>query len=162
MKNFLAFVFSMFVFSSFAGEVAVMHGKLDEFTGSTVTYTAGPIYKNGKFEIVPEFGLARYDAWNDSLLQIYVTPKFRYRFTKRWSVDAGVGVSWINQKHLGDGQPFQRKFGSNFQFNDHVGLNFMITDHVGLGYRITHFSNASIKKPNPGVNMQQIVLTYTY
>jgi lipid A 3-O-deacylase len=47
-----------------------------------------------------------------------------------------------------------------FQFGDHIGVGFQLTPQSRLSLRYSHFSNASIKTPNPGLDVTQ--LTYTY
>ena len=157
MKKLLVFVLSMFAISSYASEFSLMHGSMKGFSRTTVAYTMDPMYKNGNFEIVPEIGIAQYEKRGDSLHQIYAVPKLRYWFTDRLSIDGGVGPSWIDDKKLST-----RRFGSNFQFSDHIGISYLVTNHVSVGYRFTHISNAGMKKPNPGIDMQQITLSYTF
>jgi lipid A 3-O-deacylase len=157
MKKLLAFVLSMFAFSTFASELALMHGSMKGFSRTTIAYTMDPMYKNGNFEIVPEFGLSQYEKRNDTLIQFYSVPKLRYWFTDRLSVDGGIGTSFLSDRRLDT-----RRFGTRFQFTDHIGVSYLVTDHISVGYRFTHISNAGMKKPNPGIDMQQIILSYTF
>lgn len=85
-----------------------------------------------------------------------ITAVLRYAFAtgNRWMpfVDAGGGISLtdINGPDL----------SGNFQFNLQVGagLYYFLRDDLALtvGYRWLHLSNASIERPNHGVNTQVI------
>ena len=55
-----------------------------------------------------------------------------------------------------------RDFGDDFQFTSYIGLNWDITRNISLGWRFQHMSNAGISKPNPGLNMQMISLSYRF
>ncbi len=48
----------------------------------------------------------------------------------------------------------------DFQFTSHVGLNWDFAEHWRLGYRFQHISNADLAKPNPGLNMHLVTLSY--
>ncbi len=47
-----------------------------------------------------------------------------------------------------------RVFSTNFQFGDHLGVGAQIGRHrtIDLCYQFQHLSNASIKRPNAGIN----------
>ncbi len=51
-----------------------------------------------------------------------------------------------------------RNLGGKLQFTSHVGVGVHITDHVGMMLGVQHMSNASLHKPNPGLNMFSIRL----
>ena len=117
--------------------------------------------RHGAWTAVSEFGVARWGAHGDlvpaSVWQLSVTPLFRY-----WSVDqpglfweAGIGVSAFRHTHLpGDA------ISTAFQFGDNLGLGYQLSGHHRIGVRLSHFSNAGIKAPNPGLTLLQF--TYTY
>lgn len=54
--------------------------------------------------------------------------------------------------------------GIAFQFGDHLGVGMIFGDRgqFDLGYRFQHVSNADIKKPNSGINIQQIRFAYLF
>ncbi|EWM51682.1 lipid A 3-O-deacylase family protein [Bordetella holmesii 30539] len=80
---------------------------------------------------------------------------FRWWATDRFYLEAGVGATVFSHTSFAD-----KRIGSAFQFGDHVGLGFLLTQNSRVGVRYSHFSNANIKKPNPGLDVVQ--LTYTY
>lgn len=67
--------------------------------------------------------------------------------------EAGFGGTYFGQTTLGP-----RSLSTRFQFTEWLGLGLELGDHVTLGWRVSHYSNGGIKKPNDGVDMQQIVL----
>lgn len=67
--------------------------------------------------------------------------------------EAGIGGTYFSQTTLGP-----RRLSTRFQFTEWVGVGLELGDHVTLGWRYSHFSNGSIKRPNDGVDMQQIML----
>ncbi len=52
--------------------------------------------------------------------------------------------------------------GGNFQFTDYVGIRFKPSETMEIGYRFQHMSNAGIKEPNPGLNMNMFQLGYHF
>jgi hypothetical protein len=54
--------------------------------------------------------------------------------------------------------------GSAFQFGDHLGAGLVFGGHgqFDLGYRFLHLSNADIKRPNNGINFQQVRFAYHF
>lgn len=67
--------------------------------------------------------------------------------------EMGVGLSWLSQKEIGG-----RKLSLHFQFEDKigVGLRFGENNEYDITYRLFHYSNASLKRPNSGVNLQML------
>jgi len=65
----------------------------------------------------------------------------------------------LSKTSLGD-----KRFSTMFQFGDHlgVGYRFGTKGAFDLSYRYQHLSNASIKRPNNGINFNQIRLQYHF
>jgi len=86
------------------------------------------------------------------------TPTFRYQKTDLTTIapyfDAGVGAHLWTRTTLTESV----KSGTAFQFGEHVGVGFRFGEHgiYDLSYRFQHMSNASIKAPNPGLNLQLV------
>lgn len=68
--------------------------------------------------------------------------------------EAGLGGALLSSTTLGP-----KSLSTRFQFTEWVGLGIDIGQHMSVAYRFVHFSNANIKRPNDGIDMQQIVLT---
>ncbi|RKP59085.1 acyloxyacyl hydrolase [Pararobbsia silviterrae] len=74
--------------------------------------------------------------------------------------EAGVGVRLLSGVHLNEAYDIS----TAFQFADMVGvgLKFGGKGQYELGYRFEHLSNASIKRPNPGINFEQLYVGYMF
>ncbi len=108
-------------------------------------------------------GLGYWDADNEpgseDIVEAGVTPVFRLsRETGGVSpfAELSVGVHVLSRSFLND----DRRFGTAFTFGDTValGLAFGPRRAYELSYRFTHYSNASIKQPNDGINFHKLVL----
>jgi hypothetical protein len=74
-------------------------------------------------------------------------------------IEAAVGFHLLSHTSIGD-----RRMSTAFQFGNHIGVGYRFgaKAHYELGYRFQHLSNASIKRPNPGINFHQIRLQYHF
>lgn len=98
---------------------------------------------------------------NDEIAEIGLTPVFRFQQNDLKGVyfEAGIGFHLLSKTSLGD-----KRFSTLFQFGDHLGVGYRFGDKgaFDLGYRYQHLSNASIKRPNNGINFHQIRLQYHF
>jgi lipid A 3-O-deacylase len=100
---------------------------------------------------------SRGDTLRQSFTQIGIVPLLRLRLDgglSDWFLEGGIGVSVMDRKFRSG----SREFSTAFNFVDVVGAgrNFGEGGRQELGLRITHFSNAGIKKPNPGETFLQL------
>lgn len=65
-------------------------------------------------------------------------------------LELGVAASWLSETEIGG-----RRLSLHFQFEDKVGagVRFGRKHQYDLSVRGVHYSNASIKRPNSGVNL---------
>jgi len=94
---------------------------------------------------------------------IGLTPTFRLRFDQGqspWFVEGGIGVSYTDVLYRSD----VKKFSTRFNFGDHlgVGYSFGANRNQEITLRLQHYSNASIKKPNPGENYVQLRYAHAF
>lgn len=68
-------------------------------------------------------------------------------------LELGLGGTYFGQTTLGP-----RSLSTRFQFTEWIGLGVAIGEHLTVGWRYSHYSNANIKKPNDGIDVQQIVV----
>ena len=98
---------------------------------------------------------------NDNITEIGITPVFRIEGTSRVGpyVEAGIGIHLLSHSQIGD-----KRLSTAFQFGDHIGFGYRFAAKSGfdLGYRFQHLSNASIKRPNPGINFHEVRLLYRF
>jgi lipid A 3-O-deacylase len=75
-------------------------------------------------------------------------------------VEWGEGLRVLSHARVSDSYTLS----TAFQFADMlgVGLKFGQTGQYQAGFRFQHLSNASIKRPNPGINFEQIYLQYNF
>ena len=98
---------------------------------------------------------------NENITEIGITPVFRIEGTSRVGpyLEAGIGIHLLSHSQIGD-----KRMSTAFQFGDHVGFGYRFgaKSAFDLGYRFQHLSNASIKRPNPGINFHQVRLQYRF
>lgn len=91
----------------------------------------------------------RPDA-TQNITDIGITPVFRFKRDSKTGpyAEAGIGAHLMSQVYDNNG----RIFSTAFQFGDHIGIGYVFSNNLDIGLKIQHFSNGSIKQPNPGVN----------
>ena len=70
--------------------------------------------------------------------------------------EAGLGAAFITPRF----RTTEKAFSTRFNFGDHLGLGWRWPGPAGIeaGVVIEHYSNASIKRPNPGQNFLKLRL----
>ena len=100
---------------------------------------------------------------NDKIVAMTTGPLFRWQFEPRninkpsVYLEIGVAASWLSDTNISG-----RRLSTHFQFEDKgaVGLCFGQNQQYDMGIRVIHYSNASIKRPNNGVNMMLLSVGY--
>ncbi|MDD2916176.1 MAG: acyloxyacyl hydrolase [Gallionella sp.] len=101
---------------------------------------------------------------NQTITDLGITPVFRLqqKTPSGFSpyAEAAIGFHLISPTFM----YANRKFGSAFQFGDHVGFGVRMGERqqFDLGYRFQHLSNGGIKKPNQGINLNQVHFAYHF
>lgn len=67
--------------------------------------------------------------------------------------EIGLGANLFSRDRLGE-----KDFSTSFQFSEHLGLGLEFGGGWFAGWRYSHYSNADIKKPNNGIDLQQILI----
>lgn len=78
-----------------------------------------------------------------------LAPVFVYEFNGehlRPYVEAGLGVAFFSQTEIDDAD-----LSTSLQFESHIGAGVRFGGYQEMGLRAYHYSNASIKQPNDGV-----------
>ncbi len=98
---------------------------------------------------------------NDSLIDVGLTPTLRWQANdlRGFYLEAGIGLHFLSRTSLGG-----RRFSTALQFGDHIGFGYRFgaKGAYDLSYRFQHHSNADIKKPNAGMDFNQIRLQYWF
>lgn len=98
----------------------------------------------------------RYGS-RSNLWQINLIPMFRYWLNQNWYAEAGIGATMLSHTRFAN-----KDLSTKFQFGDHIGIGRTFGDNWRASIRYSHFSNASIKRPNPGLNIVQFSLTRSF
>ena len=98
---------------------------------------------------------------NEDIVDIGLTPVLRVQQNdlQGFYAELGIGFHLLSKTSIGD-----KRFSTAFQFGDHLGAGYRFgaKGEFDLGYRYQHLSNASIKRPNNGINFNQIRLQYHF
>lgn len=110
-----------------------------------------------------EWRQARYQNVSGStryLTNIGFMPVFRWQKDSRKGLylEGGVGVNLFSELYNNN----DRKFSTAFQFSEHVGVGYVFDNKWDVSLKAQHFSNASIKKPNPGENFVVLGVKYSF
>lgn len=100
--------------------------------------------------------------------QIGAIAMWRYRLDERrspWFFDYGIGLSYLDGTYSKPtSRPGGRTFGSRLNFTGRLGLGRSFgaqgRHEVSLNYQ--HFSNAGLKRPNPGEDFVQLRYAYKF
>lgn len=114
-----------------------------------------------RLDLVGELGVAYWHADGSrkpgSAWQLSAVPFLRWTWSDRYYLEAGIGATVFSRTTFAD-----KNISTAFQFGDHIGLGMHVTDNSRLSLRYSHFSNAGIKRPNPGLNVVQLTYSYQY
>ena len=110
-------------------------------------------------------GFAQWDrkialGQHNDLLEVGLTPVFRFQSAGVQGIyfEGGIGLHLLSSTHLGN-----KRFSSALQFGDHLGFGYRFgREGLEIGYRFRHLSNGGIKKPNDGIDYQEIRLQYWF
>jgi lipid A 3-O-deacylase len=95
------------------------------------------------------------------ITEIGFTPVFRIQpnALKGPYFEGGIGLHLLSHASIGD-----KNLSTSFQFGDHLGLGYRFgaKGAFDLSYRFQHYSNGSIKRPNPGINFNEVRLQYKF
>lgn len=102
-------------------------------------------------------GYWKADEDPDSLWHVSAIPMFRWWPSDTYYLEAGVGPSYISRARFAG-----KQLSTRFQFTSHVGAGVVLDKVHRIGLRYTHVSNASIKRPNPGLDLLEVSYTYQF
>ncbi|WP_159915984.1 acyloxyacyl hydrolase [Pantoea sp. 18069] len=122
------------------------------------TYALGSGQITGHWDLFASHWSSRMT--NDERQRSYVfgvVPTLRWRGAQgqsAWFAQAGTGPTWSTAYY----QSSNKRFSTRYNFATHlaVGTNFGARREHEVMLRIEHFSNAGIKRPNPGENFLQL------
>jgi len=100
-----------------------------------------------------EISAGVWDNKEESSADLGATPVFRFERRSLY-VEGAIGFHLV-QTHVSA----SRTFSTAFQFGDHIGFGLR-SRHWDWSLRLQHLSNASIRRPNPGINFVLLRLQY--
>lgn len=119
-------------------------------------YLSDNLHLTGYFD----FAFSRFNFDEKNIYSLSITPVFNYTFNHIKSflpyVFVGIGTSYITNTKADD-----KNFSTNFQFEDRIGLGVK-KDNLDFQLGYFHYSNASIKKPNDGIDLILLNAIYNY
>lgn len=91
---------------------------------------------------------------------IGITPVFRLSSGTATGtyVELGTGAHLLSELYDAN----RRQLSTRFQFGSHLGLGYVFSNGLDLAIRYQHYSNASIKKPNDGVNFTVVRIAFPF
>jgi|SRR5690625_621804 len=113
----------------------------------------------GKIDLHVAFGLSywhskRYDA--SSMGQFGAIPMVRWWPNERFFLEVGSGPTVFSRSKFAG-----HRLSTHFQFGSRIGVG-IATKHGQVGIRYAHFSNANIRKPNPGLDLLEVMAIYRF
>ena len=148
------------------------HGEVGSTNTSTIgmmlPWTPFPAMQSGAVSSYVDLFASQWrappvDQGHRSYAQLGAIAVLRYRFDQGaspWFVEGGLGVSVLDHLY----RTPEREFSTAFQFTEvlAVGRSFGRSGNHELSLRAQHFSNGSIKKPNPGENFVRVRYAYRF
>lgn len=106
---------------------------------------------------------ARAGVSRRDIVEFGVSPMLRFIKSSgavRPYIEAGAGLRGLSHARVNDNYTLS----TGFQFTETVGVGAQFGSHqqYQAGLRFQHISNASIKRPNPGINFSQLYLQYNF
>lgn len=107
---------------------------------------------------------ASLNLWKKGTDEVYVgalSPVFIYYFGRpdnliRPYLEGGIGAAGLSNTEIGG----NRQFSTAFQLEDRIGAGVQIKN-FDVCFRYMHYSNASIKQPNDGIDILMLAMAYT-
>lgn len=76
-----------------------------------------------------------------------------------WRLLVEIGIS---PAYLGEDRYGQEDLSGHIQFLTHAGVHLRILRCLSIGYEFQHISNADIQQPNPGLNVHNVQVGYSF
>ena len=75
----------------------------------------------------------------------------------RLAVELGISPAYLGEDIYGN-----EDLSGHIQFLTHGGVTIRIIQNLSIGYEFQHISNADIQQPNPGLNMHNVQIAYSF
>ncbi len=147
-----------------AAETTAFAGGDGEDHDLTLAYRTAPLWQTQWMRRPVTLGLeyslglvhSSTEPYARNLFHIGATPVVRWWITPATGVELGIGANLFSGTHIAG-----KQISTAFQFGDTVGVVHRLQGRPWrLGLRFIHYSNADIKRPNPGQNYLQLHIGY--
>ncbi len=108
-----------------------------------------------------EASLNYWEDGEDSIYGVALSPVFVYYLGNKSNsihpyIEGGIGVSFLSDTMIKS-----RNMTTNFNFEDRIGIGIRM-ESFDLNARYMHYSNASIKQPNDGIDIFIFTISYIF
>ena len=147
--------------SAHADNVTLSMGANSGFQDLTVLWQTAPLWRSTDqtLDVSLEGSLGRVSAsGSNALWHVGLTPLARWWFTPTDALEAGIGANLFSATRIAG-----KNISTAYQFGDSLGYVHRFADTGwSTGLRFTHYSNASIKRPNPGLNLFELRISHAF
>ncbi|MDE1953541.1 MAG: acyloxyacyl hydrolase [Betaproteobacteria bacterium] len=150
-----------------ASELTLLGGGSKGYHNLTLAYQASPFWRGqagaSPLELSLEYSVGGVEAPNGqqsnrTLWHVGVAPMLRWWFAPNTGAEFGIGANVFSGTDFGS-----KRISTAYQFGDSVGVFHRLQGTSWLlGLRYTHYSNADIKRPNPGQDYVQLRISYVF
>ncbi len=97
---------------------------------------------------------------HQTLSSVGITPVFRWQSDSQTGLyaEAGIGLHLLSDTYDNNGHILT----GTLQFGDHVGIGYVFNNKVDVSLKRQHFSNCDMKKPNNGINLIVLKISYRF
>lgn len=97
---------------------------------------------------------------SQDITSIGIIPVFRLQHggMQGFYLEGGIGGHLLSELYDNN----EHQLSTSFQFSEHLGVGYVFANKLDLGIKFQHFSNGSIKKPNDGVNLALVRLSFPF
>lgn len=144
--------------------LALHLGYHSDYKKATLAYESPKIWTHqfqngwGRLDLDVELGVSYWKAdRSQSMWQLSAIPMLRWWPNEGVYLEIGSGPTVLSRSEFAGSD-----LGTHFQFGSHLGTGILINDAHRIGIRYSHYSNAGIKKPNPGLDVIGVAYSYQF
>lgn len=147
------------------GDWSALYGSYSNYNKYGLSYNTAPFkvwqLESSTIDLSMELEASKWHAASrfnsNNMWQITLNPLWTWRFENGIFLQGAIGASYFSRNNFAN-----KEFGSRWNFSDNIAIGYQFTENTSLAYRLSHYSNAGLKKLNPGINMQQLIVTHRF
>ncbi len=165
-------IFALFIFSSILlaeskwavfSDYGRSRDKIDVYRIGVRYYFSDWLHQKGLSDSFGGYFEGSLNYWNgkkDNIFAVAISPVFYYQFNPKGYVrpyiEGGIGATYISKTKIDN-----RNLSIHFQFEDRIGIGVKVGD-FDFHIRYMHYSNANLKKPNNGIDIYMVGISYSF